>query len=54
MDKNAQWCGYNVETSQKPPTEKGFVPQRGRWHVERSFSWDNSFHHLALDFEKTV
>ena len=29
---------YTVEISQKPETTKGFVPQQGRWQVERSFA----------------
>jgi putative transposase len=50
----AQWCGYTTEVSQKPPTEKGFVPQTGRWQVERSFAWENFYRRLSKDFEKTV
>jgi transposase len=50
----AQWCGYTVEVAQKPPTEKGFVPQSGRWQVERSFAWENFFRRLSKDYEKTV
>jgi putative transposase len=50
----AQWCGYAVEVSQKPPTEKGFVPQTGRWQVERSFAWENFYRRLSKDYEKTV
>jgi transposase len=50
----AGWCGYEVEITQKPPTEKGFVPQAGRWQVERIFAWFNFFRRLSKDFEKTV
>lgn len=50
----AGWCGYTIEISQKPPTEKGFVPQIGRWQVERTFAWENFYRRLAKDFEKTV
>ena len=49
----AQICKYTVETSQKPPSEKGFVPQTGRWQVERSFGWFNFFRRLSKDYEKT-
>ena len=38
---SAGWCGYTVEITQKPPTEKGFVPQTGRWQVERTFAWED-------------
>jgi transposase len=50
----AQYCGYKVEISQKPPTEQGFVPQKGRWQVERAFAWMNAFRRLAKDYEKNV
>jgi len=45
--------GWRVETVQRPPSEKGFVPQKGRWPVERSFGWLNFFRRLAKNFEKT-
>lgn len=50
----ANYCGYTVEVAQKPPTEKGFVPEKGRWQVERSFAWLNFYRRLAKDYEKTV
>ena len=46
--------GWQVETTQRPPSEKGFVPQKGRWPVERSFGWLNFFRRLAKDWEKTT
>ena len=33
----AGWCGYRVEIAQKPESVQGFLSQRGRWQVERSF-----------------
>jgi transposase len=58
------YCGYfedcadlyqwPVEISQKPETQKGFVPQKGRWQVERSFAWFNFFRRLSKDYEKTT
>jgi putative transposase len=50
----AVWCDFKVEVTQKPPTEKGFVPQTGRWQVERSFAWENFYRRLSKDFEKTT
>lgn len=44
---------WEVETNQKRPSQEGFVPQEGRWPVERSFAWTNSFRRMAKDFEKT-
>jgi transposase len=46
--------GYKVDTSQRPPSQKGFVPQKGRWQVERTFAWLNFFRRLSRDFEKTT
>lgn len=51
---SSAWCGYNIEITQKPPTDKGFVPQTGRWQVERTFAWENFYRRLSKDFEKTV
>lgn len=45
---------WTVEISQKPESKKGFVPQSGRWPVERSFAWFNFFRRLSKDYEKTV
>ena len=44
--------GYSVEYGQKPESQKGFVPQKGRWQVERSFGWLNFRRRLAKDYEK--
>ena len=43
-----------VEISSRPPTQKGFVPIKFRWTVERSFGWFNFFRRLSKDYEKTV
>ncbi|MFK7948855.1 MAG: BRO family protein [Saprospiraceae bacterium] len=53
FEKDAQWYNWTVEITQKPPTEKGFVPQSSRWQVERNFGWFNFFRRLNRDFEKT-
>ena len=50
----AEYYKWKVEISQKPESQKGFVPQSGRWQVERSFAWFNFFRRLAKDYEKTV
>jgi len=50
----ANYCGYVVETTKKPESQKGFVPQTGRWQVERAFGWFNFFRRLSKDYEKTV
>lgn len=46
------WYEYEVEITQKPESAKGFIPQKGRWQVERSFSWFNGFRRLSKEYEK--
>ncbi len=43
-----------MDATQVPPTDKGFVPQKQRWQVERSFAWLNFYRRLSKDYEKTV
>ena len=45
--------GWRVETTQRPPSPKGFVPQKGRAQVERSLGWLNFFRRLTRDYEKS-
>ena len=52
MVKAAYQC--EVDTSKKPSSKGGFIPQKGRWQVERSFGWLNFFRRLSRDFEKTA
>lgn len=46
--------GWRGEIRQKPESQKGFIPQNGRWQVERSFAWLNFYRRLSKDYEKTV
>ena len=46
--------GWRVEIVQKPESIKGFVPQGGRWVVERSYGWLNFKRRLSRDFEKST
>lgn len=50
----ASYYGWQVDTSKRPESEQGFVPQTGRWQVERSFGWTNFFRRLVKDYEKNV
>jgi len=45
---------WQAEIFQKTERQKGFVPQKGRWQVERSFAWLNFFRRLDKDHEKTT
>jgi transposase len=51
VSKTYDWL---VDISQKPESAQGFVPQRGRWQVERSYGWLNFRRRLSKDYEKTV
>jgi transposase len=44
----------DIEIASKPPSEKGFVPVKKRWIVERSFAWLNFFRRLVIDYERTT
>lgn len=48
----ASWYKMEVEVTKKPHSDQGFVPQKGRWQVERSFSWMNFYRRLSRDYEK--
>ncbi|QHT67290.1 IS5 family transposase [Rhodocytophaga rosea] len=58
----AYYYGWKVDISQKPPSKQGFIPQKGRWQVERSgpatsvhrlHAWLNHYRRLAKDYERT-
>jgi putative transposase len=51
VTKTYNWL---VDISQKPESPQGFVPQMGRWQVERSYGWLNFRRRLSKDYEKTV
>lgn len=51
VETNYAW---EVEVMQKPESTTGFIPQKGRWQVERSFGWLNFRRRLFRDVEKTV
>ena len=46
--------GWVVEIVQKPEIVRGFVPEKNRWPVERSFGWLNFRRRLFRDVEKTI
>lgn len=54
FEKCAHLYDWQVEITQKPESQQGFVPQKGRWQVERSFAWLNFFRRLSKDYEKTT
>jgi putative transposase len=53
-----EWVNTNfpwvLEIVKKQDVPKGFLPQKNRWQVERTFSWLNFFRRLSKDYEKTV
>lgn len=46
--------GWRVEIAQKPESGRGFVPEKNRWPVERSFGWLNFRRRLFRDVDKTI
>ena len=52
--KEVEDLSYRVDVGQPPPSERGFVPRKGRWQVDRSFDWLNFYRRLHKDYEKTV
>ena len=52
--KAPEILGAKTEISSRPPTQKGFVPIKQRWVVERTFGWLNFFRRLSKDYEHTA
>jgi putative transposase len=49
----AKRCGnWVLELVRKPPGQKGFVVQKRRWVVERTFAWLMRSRRLARDYER--
>ncbi len=45
---------YIQQEDIRPETQKGFVPIKWRWVVERTFGWFNCFRRLSKEVEKTT
>lgn len=45
---------WTVEIAQRPEPGRGFVPEKNRWPVERSFGWLNFRRRLFKEVEKTI
>jgi putative transposase len=45
---------WEVEIAQRPEASKGFIPEKNRWQVERSFGWLNFRRRLFREVEKTI
>ena len=48
-----QWV-WILQVVSAAPGQKGFVIQRKRWIVERTFGWLNRSRRLSKDYEQTV
>lgn len=46
--------GWEVEIVQRPESTKGFVPEKNRWPVERTYGWMNFRRRLSRDYERTT
>nr|WP_315256349.1 transposase [uncultured Flavobacterium sp.] len=45
---------WEVEIAQRPESSTGFIPEKNRWQVERSFGWLNFRRRLFREVEKTI
>lgn len=54
VEQASRETGIAVEISSKPEGQKGFVPIRHRWKVERTFGWFGFFRVLSKDYDRTV
>jgi transposase len=54
FDYATQELGIAVEIGARPESQKGFVPIKWRWVVERTFGWFNYFRRLSKEVEKTA
>lgn len=52
--EHLQQQGWKVEIARRPESSRGFVPEKNRWPVERSFGWLNFRRRVFRDVEKTV
>jgi len=54
-DPLTQWCQETLHAvlsvTKRDPTIKGFVVQKGRWVVERTFAWLGRYRRLSKDYE---
>ena len=48
----AETFDVELDVAQRPPNQKGFVPQPIRWVVERTFAWLGRYRRLSKDYEK--
>lgn len=50
-----EWCQANLKAALsvtcRDPNTKGFVVQKGRWVVERTFAWLGRYRRLSKDYE---
>lgn len=46
--------GVSFEVSQRPAGVRGFVVEKRRWVVERSFAWLTFFRRVTRDHERTI
>jgi putative transposase len=45
-------CGWTLEVVKRSDEAKGFVVQRQRWVVERTFAWLGRYRRLSKDYER--
>jgi transposase len=50
----SKWYGWETDTTQRPSADRGFVPEKNRWQIERTFGWQNFSRRLSVDYERTT
>ena len=54
----AHWCeqvlGVALKVTYRDLQHKGFVVQKGRWVVERTFAWLGRYRRLSKDYEQST
>ncbi len=53
-NKAKEEYGIETEVGSRPPSEKGFIPVKWRWTIERTFGWTNFYRRLVKDYERTT
>jgi len=43
--------GWTLDVITRDPAQKGFVVQKGRWVIERTFAWLGRYRRLSKDYE---
>lgn len=54
LEDASRVTGIAIEVKERPSEQKGFIPVKKRWVVERTFGWLNRARRLSKDYEQTI